>query len=95
MKTYVRDRIITSSIVIMALGLLGVIIPIDVSATSDNPGKIMIHNNFKDPNEKMTYVKHTNNIYIEIKTDPPKEIKAGAKGSFDVFSKKMHTNLAI
>lgn len=88
MKTYVRDRIITSSIVIMALGLLGVIIPIDVSATSDNPGKIMIHNNFKDPNEKMTYVKHTNNIYIEIKTDPPKEIKAGAKGSFDVFFKE-------
>ena len=90
MKTKVRDGIITSSIVIMALGLIGAIIPIDVSAQDKSskvqyyPGKIIIHNDFKDPNEKMTYVKHTNNKYIEIKTDPPKEIKAGQKGSFDI-----------
>jgi hypothetical protein len=88
MKTHVRDGIITSSIVIMALGLIGAIIPIDVSAqgTSSKEGivKIIMHNDFKDPNEKMTYVKHTNNDYFKIKTNPPKEIKAGVKGSFEM-----------
>ena len=52
MKTHVRDGIITSSIVIMALGLLGAIIPIDVSAQDTNSKykgvfKIIIHNDFK------------------------------------------------
>ena len=53
MNTKVRDGIITSSIVIMALGLIGAIIPIDVSVTGggDAQVKIIIHNDFKDPNE--------------------------------------------
>ena len=92
MKTKVRDAIITSSVVIMTLGLIGAIIPMNVTAqdtqdtSSTQTYKIEIHNQFNNPNEKMTHTETTKKG-VEVKTDPPKTIKAGDKGSFEIESK--------